>query len=114
MSKRDELREKRRRAESRNRIIWIGAIVLVALAVVAIFVVPGVINAATPVGAFKTITPNPRPQANGLSMGNPNAPVKVVEYADFQCPVCQEFTQQLEPTLVDSYIKTGKVYFTFT
>src|SRR5690349_15987496 len=31
--------------------------------------------------------------------GDPNAPVKVVEYADFQCPACGLVFQQLEPII---------------
>jgi len=41
--------------------------------------------------------------------GSPDAPVKVVEYADFQCPACASFTEQLEGTINKTYIETGKV-----
>lgn len=109
MSKRDELRKKRRQQEQRQRFILIGVVALIAIGVVAVLVIPNF----TPVGAVVTVTPNPRPQAQGLSMGNPNAPVKVVEYADFQCPYCKEYAQQLEPQIDKNYVETGKVYFTY-
>src|SRR5512133_3970345 len=114
MSKRDELREKRRRAEKRNRIIWIGVITLVVVAIIAAFAVPAAVSALTPVGEIKTAAPNPRPQANGNNMGDPNAPVKVEEFSDFQCPFCQKFTLEEESGIVEKYVKTGKVYFTYT
>ena len=41
--------------------------------------------------------------------GNPNAPVKVVEYADYQCPHCGEYAAQLEPTIDRQYVETGKI-----
>lgn len=45
--------------------------------------------------------------------GDPNAPVKVIEYADFECPACGYFFQTLEPALDQRYIETGKVQLIF-
>lgn len=45
--------------------------------------------------------------------GDPNAPVKVIEYADFQCPACSTVFQLLEPTIDQQYIETGKVQYIF-
>ncbi len=47
------------------------------------------------------------------SMGDPNAPVRLIEYADFQCPYCRQFWQETEPQIVEQYVKTGKVYFEY-
>ena len=42
-------------------------------------------------------------------LGNPNAPVTLVEYIDLQCPVCQSFeTTELKP-LIDKYVRPGKL-----
>jgi len=41
--------------------------------------------------------------------GDPNAPVTVVEYSDFQCPFCSRFFTQTLPQLEENYIDTGKV-----
>ena len=41
--------------------------------------------------------------------GNPNAPVTVVEFSDFQCPFCSRFFTQTLPLIEENYINTGKV-----
>jgi protein-disulfide isomerase len=53
------------------------------------------------------------PQANGNKMGNPNAPVKIIEYADFQCPYCMHYWQETEPQIIQNYVATGKVYYEY-
>src|SRR5512138_1710119 len=42
------------------------------------------------------------------TLGDPNAPVKIVEYADFQCPYCRLYWQETEPQVIETYVKTGK------
>lgn len=46
-------------------------------------------------------------------MGDPNARVKIIEYADFQCPYCRLYWQQTEPQIIETYVKTGKVYYQY-
>lgn len=48
---------------------------------------------------------------NGYGEGNPNAPVKVVEYGDFECPACAYFYQNVYPQVKQQYIDTGKIYY---
>ena len=43
------------------------------------------------------------------SLGDPNAPVTVVEFADYQCPFCLRFAKTTFPLLKEKYIDTGKV-----
>jgi protein-disulfide isomerase len=45
----------------------------------------------------------------GFLMGNPNAPVKLLEYASITCPHCAEFSEQAGPTLRDRYVRSGQV-----
>lgn len=49
----------------------------------------------------------------GFVMGNPNAPVRVVEYASFTCPACANFSEEGTPQLVNKYVKTGQVSLEF-
>ena len=45
----------------------------------------------------------------GYRMGNPAAPVKLIEYASLSCPFCARFDAEGVPTLRDKYVKSGQV-----
>jgi protein-disulfide isomerase len=49
----------------------------------------------------------------GIYLGNPAAPVRVVEFADLQCPFCREYSLQVLPQLVQDYVRSGKVRMEF-
>ncbi|TPG15472.1 thioredoxin domain-containing protein [Sphingomonas oligophenolica] len=49
----------------------------------------------------------------GYRMGNPDAPVKVVEYGARLCPGCKQFATTAFQPLIDNYVSTGKVSFEF-
>src|SRR5512146_3505443 len=107
MSKRQEFREKRRRAEQRNRFITIGAIIVVVLIVAAFVIIPQL----KPVAQVLPPTEIARSQTDRNAAGDPKAPVKITEYSDFQCPYCKRFWAETEPLIDQNYVKTGKVYF---
>ncbi len=96
-------------AETRRRRLWrLGIAAGVAAALVAI--VAAVSNSNE--------TPAPSSQAAALFagiqehdgvLGDPNAPLTVTEYVDLQCPICAEASKQTLPTLINDYVKTGKV-----
>ncbi len=45
--------------------------------------------------------------------GDPNAPVTIVEFSDFQCPFCGRFYEQTLPSIIENYVDTGKVKFVY-
>lgn len=51
--------------------------------------------------------------AGGFQMGNPNAAVKLVEFGSMTCPHCAAFDEEGVPTLIDKYVKSGRVAFEF-
>jgi protein-disulfide isomerase len=54
-----------------------------------------------------------KPMVDGNTMGDPNAPVVIEEFSDFQCAYCRQFFLETEKPLIDQYVNTGKVYFIY-
>jgi protein-disulfide isomerase len=50
-----------------------------------------------------------RTPEGGFRMGNPDAPVKVIEYLSLTCPHCAEFAAQGGERLFQSYVRNGRV-----
>ena len=109
MSKRQEMREKRARQEQTQRILVIVGIVVVAVAAALFLILPNL----TPVGPVVNKPLNNGAQVGLSGMGNPNAPVKIIEYSDFQCPYCKKFLDETDQQLIDTSVTTGKVYFEY-
>src|SRR5690606_17989243 len=39
-------------------------------------------------------------------IGNPDAPVKIVEFGDYKCPVCKRFAEEIFPQLKRDFLDT--------
>jgi protein-disulfide isomerase len=50
---------------------------------------------------------------NDPMMGDKDAPVTVIEFSDYQCPFCGKFYSNVMPSLIEKYVKTGKVRFVY-
>lgn len=111
MSKRQEVRERQRQRQKQSRI----RILVIGLVTVGVLLVIILLSLKSPgVGNIIQITP----VSNAVSMkktsiGNPDALVKMDVWEDFQCSGCLSFTNNLEPQIFQTYVETGKVYYTF-
>ena len=121
-----ELREQRRTArreaeraqaarEARHRRAWrLAAVAGVAIVAVVVAIAvsaaggPDQPSGRTAGGAEATALFDGIPEHNGV-LGDPNAPVTLTEYVDLQCPVCASASKQTLPTIVNDYVRTGKV-----
>ena len=86
------------------------------LAIAAIVAIVAVVAVIAFAGSPSPATPTPIPtslKASANVMGDPNAPVTIEEWADFQCPACRLFATGTEPALRTLYIETGKVRLVF-
>ena len=111
--KRQTIRDKRRQDRQRQRLITILVVVGVALVIAALLIAPSLRNSLTPVGEIVEITPNPRPMADGTAMGDPNAPVLIEVYEDFQCSACRIYSNEVEPLIAENHVANGEVYYVF-
>lgn len=46
-------------------------------------------------------------------LGDPNAPVTLIEYGDYQCPFCSRFYSTIQPQIMQQYVSPGKVKMIF-
>lgn len=46
-------------------------------------------------------------------LGEASAPVEIVEFGDYKCPSCKEFTESLFPVIYEELVETGKAKFYF-
>lgn len=64
-------------------------------------------------GASATISMLKGVHQSGLVLGNPQAPVTLLEYGDLQCPTCASFAQEELPGVISNYVRPGKVRIVF-
>jgi protein-disulfide isomerase len=60
------------------------------------------------VDVAELMKPGPLPD---IALGDPKAPVTIIEYASMTCPHCAHFSETTFPELKTKYIDTGKVYY---
>jgi protein-disulfide isomerase len=108
-TKRQAMRDRRRQKQQRQRLFIILIVIGAALIIAAILIVPSLL----PAGDIVSIDPVDRPMADGRMLGDPNAPVIMEVYEDFQCPSCRSYSEDIGPQVVDTYVATGQVYYIF-
>lgn len=111
-----ERREQREREQRRQRQTVI-AVVLVVIAVAAFavfFIASQPAEAEIPAEALELYAGIPVSETvEGFPiLGNPDAPVELIEYSSFDCPHCAEFHETVTPALVDR-VRAGELSFTY-
>jgi protein-disulfide isomerase len=96
-------------ADRKRFAIILAAIVVVGIA--ALLYATTRPPAATPVVA--DTTPPPPGSAKGYTLGRPDAPVHILEFADFECPACANYAVVTEPDVRKHIIDSGLANVTY-
>ena len=99
-------------ASARRTRIW-RLLAAAGLAIVAVAVAAAVSSSGgTPAAPSKPVASSSLfdgiPERDGV-LGDPDAPLTLTEYVDLQCPVCAVASKQTLPTLIEDYVRSGKV-----
>lgn len=108
---------RKRRAAKAKQKNWavIGAAVLVPLLIIGGLVFIALTNttggsADLPVQISTKAAPaNAEP--NGRAFGPVDAPIKIEEFVDYQCPACKSYATQIEAGVLDAFAPTGKIRY---
>jgi protein-disulfide isomerase len=111
-SKREEMRAMHRRRQRNVRLAVIAVIGGIVLLFLAIVIIPSLLNSPADI-EIVDITPIARSNPDGTSAGDPNAPVRIDVYEDFQCPACVRYTEEVESQIMSELVASGQVYYTF-
>jgi protein-disulfide isomerase len=124
--RREQARSQRRALEEaeaagaarRRRLTQLASVVAVVVVAIVVILV------ATGGGGSKKITPGSKPAAEtqktvtglltsipqqGNVLGSPTAPVTMEYFGDLQCPICKDFTLGALPTVIQKWVRTGKL-----
>ena len=104
-----ERREKARQSRKRKRLFTIIGFILGTILFIGILFYQSLNPMSTLIKPGKREHPSP----NGNTLGDPDAPVKIVEYAEFKCAYCAKYWRETEPELIEEYVSTGKASYTF-
>ncbi len=121
-ARRDSLRADRQRqtratraaAKRRQLLLTLGSVIAVAALVAVSVIVIVQRQGESDLPAVVAVSdPYPGIQQGAQVMGDPKAPLRIVEYGDYQCPICQQADRTVVPVLVERYVATGTLSFEF-
>lgn len=106
-------------AARRQRLVKLGS-ATAFLAIVAVAVIVVVSQSGNSGGDAGDITSVEEVRAElrgipqrGLVLGEPGAPVALVEFGDLQCPVCKGYAEEVLPAVIESQVRGGQARLEF-
>lgn len=96
--------------KKRQQMIIISSVAIVA--VIAIIIAIAVSSQPTASEVDFASIPQSQTEDGAFVLGNPDAPVTIVEFADFACPHCQEYRHTIDQFIAEQ-VATGNARFEF-
>lgn len=114
MSKRRELQQQRHAQDRKRNLMIMGIIALLAVVIVGAAIIAGNLTSSTSstipvVASSKPIPVNPDPSFP--AWGPADAPIKIQEFIDYQCPACGNYNKNFEAGVIEAFAKTNKVRY---
>jgi hypothetical protein len=108
-------------ASRRNLYLGVlGAVVVLAAILVGVSIIgsggssaPKTVSISSAAETRKLLTGIHQGGNGGTILGNPTAPVTMYEFADLQCPGCDQYMTSAFPDIVKKYVRAGKLKIQF-
>jgi protein-disulfide isomerase len=115
LSKRQARREEIRRKERQQRLTVMAVIGGIVVLVLAAIILPNIFQPDPEelFGEVKPVTPVTYENMDGAKLGDPNAPVTIEIFEDFQCTACENFSRNYEQDVINNLVLTGQAYYKF-
>ncbi len=97
----------------KNFYIIIGVVAVAGIAVVALALRGGGSGVTEPVDLGEIADAELLELAQGMIQGDPNAPVTIMEFGNYQCPACRQFALLVKPQVDMAYVETGQAKFVY-
>lgn len=96
------IRQKRQKEKNKQKILITVIVLVITLILLVLIFLPQLLK-----------NKGNRVDRSNFSLGNKEAPIKVIEFSDFRCSHCRNTAEQIEPIIIEEYVNTGEVYLTF-
>lgn len=108
MSKQEKRRAELEQQKHKTRIVIVSTIAIVIIIFVGLYLL-----ASNDAKSDSNADPISFNYSEMMRLGKEDAPVKIVEFGDYKCPACAQFTGVIKPQIVQQYVDQNQASFYF-
>ncbi|QUL52366.1 thioredoxin domain-containing protein [Paenibacillus tritici] len=109
MSKQEKRKTELEQQKQKTRILIVSTVAIVVIIFVGLYLLASK-DSSAPGSTAEPVNFN---YSEMIRLGKEDAPVKIVEFGDFKCPACAQFTGVMKPQIVQEYVNQDKAAFYF-